>query len=84
MKLISLLAFFASLVTAVVLPVRFEIAASLFLAAALAALLQLDYAGRRPLRLPTSPHRSALRRARLCHAKFRAPALALETHRLAA
>ena len=69
--------FFASLAAFAVLPVRVEVTGSVLFAAALLALLRFAYTAHRPLRLP-------VRRRLVARARFKAPALNVEPHRLAA
>lgn len=77
MIVFHLTACFASLTAFAVLSVGGGATCFLLFAAALLALLRLDYAPRRTLRLPT-------RRRFVPRARFRPPALSAESHRVAA
>ena len=72
-----LTAFFASLTAFAVLPVRVEVTGSMLFVAAFLTILRLDYTPPRSVRLP-------VRRRLIARARFKAPALNLESHRLAA
>lgn len=77
MIVFHLTAFFASLTAFAVLPVRVEVTGSMLFAAAVLALLRFDYT---PTRAPQLP----VRRRLIARARFKAPALNVEPHRLAA
>lgn len=92
MKIISFLAVLASLATAVALPVRLEIAVAALFVAGFALIVAQDYSARRPLRFDiASPAASQFTarhffrpRTAATQAMFRAPALTVESNRLAA
>jgi hypothetical protein len=92
MKIISLLSVLASVTAAVALPVRLEIAVEVILVAGLSLIIAQDYSTRRPLRFETaSPAASQFtarhffrHRSAATAATFRAPALTVESNRLAA
>lgn len=77
MTILHATAFFSSLAAFALLPVRVEVTGSVLFAAAFLSLLRLDYAPRRTPRL-------SARRRLVARARFRAPALNVESHRLAA
>lgn len=77
MTILHFTAFLSSLAAFVLLPVRVEVTGSVLFAAAFLAILRFDYLPRQTLRLPA-------RRRLVARARFRAPALNLESHRLAA
>lgn len=91
MKIISLLSVLASLAAAVALPVRLEVAVEVIVVAGLALIMAQDYSSRRPLRFETaSPAASQFTARHFFHRSspsrrpFRAPALTVESNRLAA
>jgi hypothetical protein len=91
MKIISLLAVLASLAAAVALPVRLEFTVTVFSAVGLALIIAQDYSARRTLRFETGSltageftARHFFHRSSPSRRPFRAPALTVETNRLAA